>query len=95
MVIELIGLLGALAFLIGFVEVSLGKWSGQSYRFEILNLFGAILLGYYAYQKHAYMNIVLNIVWGTAALYAVLHVIDRHKIRKRKQKQVRKKSIRT
>lgn len=83
MTLELIGLIGALAFLLGFFEVSVGKWDGRSRRFEALNLFGAILMGYYTLQKHAYMNIVLNVVWGVVALYAIFHVAKRHKVRKR------------
>ena len=81
--LEVIGLIGALAFLVGFMEVSLGKWDGQSRRFEALNLLGTLFLGYYSIQKHAYVNIVLNVVWGTVALYAIFHVVQRHKVRKR------------
>lgn len=80
--LEIIGLIGALAFLVGFMEVSLGKWDGQSRRFEALNLLGTLFLGYYSIQKHAYVNIVLNVVWGTVALYAIFHVVQRHKVRK-------------
>lgn len=81
---ELIGVAGGFLFLLGFIEVSIGKWDGTSFRYEICNLFGALFLGYYGYQKQAYTNIVLNIVWGTIALYAIYHSVNRHKIRKRK-----------
>lgn len=97
MTLELIGLIGALAFLLGFFEVSVGKWDGRSRRFEALNLFGAILMGYYTLQKHAYMNIVLNVVWGVVALYAIFHVAKRHKVRKAvkaKSRRTKKKPVR-
>lgn len=80
--LELIGLVGALAFLLGFFEVSIGRWDGRSRRFEALNLVGAILMGYYTFQKQAYMNIILNLVWGAVAFYALFHVAKRHKERK-------------
>lgn len=83
MILEVIGVVGAVAFLLGFYEVSTGKWDGQSRNYELLNLIGALLLGYYSYQKHAYTNIVLNIVWGGVAIYTLLHVVKRHHVRKK------------
>jgi hypothetical protein len=80
--LEIIGLLGALCFLAGFVQVSLGKWNGKSFWFEFLNVFGALLLGYYSFHKHAYTNIMLNVVWGGVALFGIFHITKRHKHRK-------------
>lgn len=86
--IELVGLVGGLLYLAAFFEVSLGKWNGQSFWYEAFNLSGAVLLGVYAVQKQAYMNIVLNIVWGVVALYGIRHIALRHQQRKVKVKIV-------
>lgn len=83
MATEIIGIVGGLFFLFGFLEVSTGKWGGTSFYYETFNLLGAILLGYYSYQKHAYPNIVLNIVWGTVALYTIRQSLQRYKTRER------------
>ena len=92
--LELVGIIGGLAFLVGFLEVSIGRWDGQSRRYEALNLLGAVFLGYYSFQKHAYTNIVLNMVWGTVALYTIFHAVQRHRVRKSRKiaaKRTRKK----
>lgn len=83
MMLEIVGIIGGIAILVGFLEVSAGKWDGRSFRYELCNLIGAVLLGYYSIQKHAYTNIVLNIVWGTVAIYTMYHVLARHSHRRR------------
>lgn len=95
MTLEIIGLIGALAFLVGFIEVSIGKWDGQSRRFETLNLIGAIFLGYYALQKHAYMNAILSVIWAIVAVYTIFHVVKRHKVRKVNRAKVKRSRVRT
>jgi hypothetical protein len=76
MSLELVGLVGGLLFLFAFIQVALNK---------ACNICAALALGYYSIQKHAYTNIALNLVWGTVALYAILHSIKRHSVRKKKK----------
>lgn len=85
MVVEIIGILGASLILLGFVQVATNKWNGKSFYYETCNLAGAVLLGIYAYHKTAYTYIVLNLIWGTVALYAIFHIIQRKRIRKAKK----------
>lgn len=85
MILELIGVSGAILFLLGFFQVATNKWSGKSFYYEACNLLGAILLGVYAFQKDAYMNIILNLAWGTVALYVIWHAGMRHQTRKQKK----------
>jgi len=82
MYIEFVGICGGLLFVFAFVQVASNKWNGKSFWYEACNFTAAVLLGYYAVQKHAYTNIVLNLIWGTVALYAVLHSVKRRKVRK-------------
>ena len=60
--IEIVGIIGGGLFLVAFFEVASGKWNGKSFWYEAFNLIGALLLFYYAIEKHAYTNIVLNII---------------------------------
>lgn len=83
MTTELVGILGGMMFLIGFVLVSSGRWNGRSFWYEIANFLGSILLLYYSIQKLAYTNIVLNLVWGIVAMYTIYHIVDRHQKRKK------------
>lgn len=87
--IEIIGVIGGLFYLLAFTEAALGRWNGRSFWYEFNNLLGSLFLGYYAVKKQAYMNIVLNFVWGIVALYAIRHMVHRHVVRK--QKRSRKK----
>lgn len=90
MITELIGITGGVLILLAFVQVSNGFWNGKSFWYEACNLVGALLLGWYAFEKHAYTNIVLNLIWGTVALYAINHSIQRHRARKKNIKKHRK-----
>jgi hypothetical protein len=85
MSLELVGLVGGLLFLFAFIQVALNKWNGTSFWYEACNICAALALGYYSIQKHAYTNIALNLVWGTVALYAILHSVKRHSVRKKKK----------
>ncbi len=81
-IVEILGVVGGVFYLIAFVEVSTGEWNGRSYRYEIFNLIGGILLLYYSIAKHAYTNIVLNIIWIVVALYVIRAIVKRHKKRR-------------
>ncbi len=80
--LEVIGVIGGMCFLLAFMEAALGRWNGRSFWYEFFNLIGSVLLGWYSIQKHAYTNIVLNLVWGVVALYAIRHMIHRRQARK-------------
>lgn len=80
--VEIIGIIGGLFYLVAFIEVSTGNWNGKSYRYEYFNLIGAVLLLYYSFQKDAYTNMVLNIIWIVVALYVIRHIVKRHKKRR-------------
>lgn len=84
--LEIIGILGGLLFLLGFLQVATNRWNGRSFWYEICNLIGALLLGFYSFQKNAYTNIVLNLIWGTVAMYSIKNIFERHKIRKSKKR---------
>lgn len=90
--VEILGVVGGAFYLIAFIEVSTGEWNGRSYRYEIFNLIGGILLLYYSIAKHAYTNIVLNIIWIVVALYVLRAIVKRHKKRRviKKKKRVKK-----
>jgi hypothetical protein len=61
--------------------------------YEAFNLAGAVLLGYYAFSKDAYTNIVLNLVWGVVALYSLNNIIVRHQQKKKRNYRGQKQSL--
>ncbi len=85
MFLEVIGILGGLLMLFAFIQVATDKWNGRSFWYEACNAVSAALLLYYTVQKKAYVNIALNIIWGTVALYIIFHASLRHRVRKKKK----------
>jgi hypothetical protein len=91
-IIDLIGLAGGLLILFGFYRVSIGRWKGTSFWYELDNLAGAALLSAYSYSKMAYVSILLNAVWAFVAFVGISTYAERRaKKTKTKIKRVIKK----
>lgn len=82
--INILGIVGCLLVLFGFYRTSIGQWTGKSFWFELDNLIGAILLIVYCYDKKAYVNIGLNVVWAIVALRGLTSIHDRRKTARKK-----------
>lgn len=79
--IDYAGLLGGVVLLFAFWRTSTGTWKTTSAWYEFDNFIAAILLIFYTWQKHAYVNILLNIVWGIVAFRGLSSYAER-RIRK-------------
>lgn len=84
-VIDIGGIVGAGLILLGFVRVNSGRWSGKSMWYELDNFVGAALLAVYSFDKGAYPNLVLNVVWSLAALHGLESLWERNKKHKEKR----------
>jgi lipid-A-disaccharide synthase-like uncharacterized protein len=80
-----LGIIGGLLILFGFYRTSIGQWTGKSFWFELDNFVGSILLVIYTVHKAAYVNIVMNAIWGIVALRGLTSISQR-KPRKRRRK---------
>ena len=90
--IDYLGIAGGLLFLFSFYRTSIGKWTGKSMWYELDNLFGAIFMGIYAFNKGAYVNIFMNLIWGAVALRGVTTLAERRMSRKLvKQRKAKKR----
>ena len=65
---QIIGGIGAFLVLFGFYRTSIGKWTSKSFWYELDNLIGATLLVIYGIRLHAFMGVVINVVWFIVAL---------------------------
>lgn len=72
LVIDLIGWIGAAALIIAYALVSSKRLSGQAIPFQILNLFGGILLIVNTLYYRAYPSSFLNLVWAGIALATIV-----------------------
>lgn len=85
MFLNAIGIIGCLLILLGFYRTSVGQWSGKSLWFELDNFIGASLLIIYSLDKHAYVNVVLNIVWAIVAIKGLSSINDRRPAKPRRK----------
>ena len=71
MFIEWIGWVADGIFVIAYLLVSQKKLSGDGKVFNIMNLFGAILFGFYGWQKGVVPVLILEMFWGGIAFIAL------------------------
>ncbi|HTB49230.1 MAG TPA: hypothetical protein VK712_04055 [Verrucomicrobiae bacterium] len=83
--INFVGITGCILILFVFYRTSIGRWTGKSLWYELDNLLGATLLIIYSYEKTAYVNIALNLVWAIVAFRGVSSIAKRRQ-RKGKSK---------
>jgi hypothetical protein len=70
--ITLLGLLGAGSILVAFIMNQFGKWSKDSFIYDLTNALGALVLIVYAYLITSYPFMVLNTVWFLVAFKDVI-----------------------
>ena len=73
-VIDVIGWLGAAALLAAYALVSAKRLDGDSMRFQLLNLLGAVFLIINSAYYGAYPSAFVNVVWIGIAVATILHV---------------------
>lgn len=74
LIAEIAGWYGALAILSGYTLVSFELISSDSLTFQLLNLTGALGIIAIAAYKHVAQSIVLNVVWFSVALIAIINI---------------------
>jgi hypothetical protein len=63
-----IGVIGAALLLFGFYRINSGSWSNKSFWYEMDNCIGALFVIIYQIHYHAYVTVVVNMVWGLVAV---------------------------
>lgn len=71
MLIEMIGWVADVFFVTAYFLVSQGKVEAKGRLFNFMNLFGATLFGIYAVLKDATPVLILEMFWGSIAVYAL------------------------
>jgi hypothetical protein len=70
--VTLIGLVGAGSILVAFMMNQFGRWSKDSFSYDLVNAVGAAILIIYAYLITSYPFMVLNTVWFLVAFKDVV-----------------------
>lgn len=72
------GLLGMILILIAFIlEEFTKRFSPNTLRFNLLNLFGSGLMAYYAYSISAWPFLVLNLVWLIIVMVKLTKIVQK------------------
>ena len=71
LIIETLGWVGTVTYLIAYALVSLKKTEGDSVLYQGMNIFAGILLVVYSLYLKAYATTGLNAVWALIGLYTL------------------------
>ena len=72
---EIIGWSGAILILVAYILLNLNLLNPASLSYQALNIAGAIGIIYHSFSKRDYQPIVLNLIWGLVALFAVINIL--------------------
>lgn len=72
--IDIIGFIGLTLLLGGFLLNQLKVIATDSLTYQMLNIFGAYILTYYAFELNNLPFIILEFVWGSFALVKLLSI---------------------
>lgn len=71
LIIETLGWVGTVTYLIAYALVSLKKTEGDSVLYQGMNIFAGVLLVVYSLYLNAYATTGLNAVWALIGLYTL------------------------
>lgn len=69
---ELIGWIGTLLIVLAYALLSFDKIEEDDRRYMLLNLFGAIGVGFNVFTQQAWPAVALQIVWGCVAIISLI-----------------------
>lgn len=76
-IITIIGILGASIILLAFLLNQFGKWSTESFSYDVANVIGSGILIVYAYLLASWPFMALNAVWFLVSLKGVVGSVRR------------------
>jgi hypothetical protein len=82
-----LGILGSILLLFGFYRVNSGRWTNKSFWYEFDNITGAGLIILYQVHYHAYVSVIVNLIWAgvaVAGLSVFAKRLHTHRHRKRR-----------
>ena len=70
--VQIAGWVGTVLILVAYFLLSFNKISATSRNYQLMNLIGAVGLGINVFCQQAWPALVLEIIWGTIAILALL-----------------------
>lgn len=75
---NILGIIGAILILLGYYRTSIGKWKNKSFWYELDNLVGAVFLITYQIHYHAYISVMVNVIWAVIAFTGLTSFAQRY-----------------
>ncbi len=72
LIYEILGWIGTFLVLSAYLFVSFGWLDGESVLFQLMNIFGSFGLLAIALSKKVYQSVVVNVVWATIGIAALV-----------------------
>lgn len=69
---QIIGWIGTILVVLAYFLNSTGKISSSSKRYQLLNLLGAIGVGFNVFHQQAWPALALQVTWGIIALLSLI-----------------------
>jgi len=66
--LEILGLFGTSMILIGYLGLQVQYFTHDNIYYDLINLFGALILAVYAYLSGTIPFVVLNVIWSLVAI---------------------------
>lgn len=86
-----LGILGSIVLLFAFYRVNSGRWNNRSLWYELDNVIGAALIIVYQVYYHAFVSVVVNIVWGGVAIMGLAVFFKRLHMHRSRTLQAKKR----
>lgn len=74
---EIIGLMAPVLFLYAYGMITLGKWSSESLRYQVLNFLGAIAILISLIDHWNLPVFILELCWGAISVYGMVKIVRR------------------
>lgn len=74
---EIIGLTAPVLFLYAYGMITLGKWSSESLRYQVLNFLGAIAILISLIDHWNLPVFILELCWGAISVYGIVKIVRR------------------
>ena len=75
----IVGVIGLILLLISFIFEEFTSLAPDSLVFNLLNIFGSIGLGFYAYTLGSIPFLILEVVWASVALWKLVLILEKRK----------------
>ena len=76
---QTIGWIGTFLIILAYFLVSNNKISATSKRYQLMNLFGAIGVGFNVFHQQAWPAFALQIIWAIIAIVSIIKIIKKKK----------------